>query len=177
MRRRQCDHDLTLQSSMPFATARSRPKNVSYFTAALINALKGGAAATDEYAEWVVRTDRIAMVIDSLVEAEAGRPMPTAKGPAFLPTVLYRLDGAPDVELTLACVPEPALGRATLFYEPHRIGRIERKPPIPEKWNVTVKAGYYRIGAEFDDHTYEPVSRTELINPPTTVQTLRAVSR
>ncbi|MER6187907.1 caspase family protein [Streptomyces sp. NPDC001652] len=176
-RRRHCDHDLTLQSSTPFAAALGRPRNVSYFTAALINAMQGGAAVTDEFAEWVVRTDRIAMVIDSLVEAEAGRPMPTAKGPAFLPAVLYRLDGPPDVELTLACVPEPALCRATLFYEPHPSGRTERKPPMPEKWNVTLKAGYYRIGAEFEDHTYAPVSRTELINPPTTAQTLRAVSR
>jgi hypothetical protein len=176
-RRRRCDHDLTLQSSTPFGTARGRPKNVSYFTTALINALKGGAAVTNEFGEWVVRTDHVATAIDILVEAEAGRPMPTAKGPAFLPTVLYRPDGPPDVELTLACVPEPALGRATLFYEPEHSGRTERTPPMPHEWKVIVKAGYYLIGAEFEDHTYDPVSRTELIHPPTTAKTFRAVNR
>jgi Caspase domain len=180
MLRLRCAHDLTLQSSTPFASARGRPNEVSYFTAALLKALDGGAAVTDDYGDWVVRNDSVNTTIDRLVEAESGRAMPTAKGPTFLPTVLYRPAGPPDVELTLACVPEPALGRATLFYEPEHAppgGRTERIPPIPEKWQVIVKAGYYRIGAVFPDETYGHVSRSLLLNPPAMAPMLRAVNR
>jgi len=118
---RRCEHDLTLQSSAPFQSAFAPTDGVSYFTTALINAFEGGAASTDEYGDWVIRTDGVTSRIDELLKAQSGRDQPTAKGPGLLSTTLYRLEQAPNVKLILDCDPRLALDKATLFYEPPRV--------------------------------------------------------
>lgn len=176
---RRCEHDLTLQSSAPFESAFAPPDDVSYFTAALMDALKGGAASTDEYGDWVVRTDGVASSIDELQRAASGRLRPTEKGLGLTPTVLYRLDEAPDVKLILECDPRIAHAKARLSYQPTPPPpgeRVERMPPDSMIWSKTVKAGYYNIEAAFDDATFGNVSRTVLVIPPSSPQKLRVVA-
>jgi hypothetical protein len=176
---RRCEHDLTLQSSAPFESAFAPPGDVSHFTTALMNALKGGAASTDEYGDWVIRTDSVPSCIDELVEAASGRRQPTAKGLGLTPTVLYRLDKAPDVKLILECDPRLTLDKATLSYEPIPPPpgeRIERTPPASIPWKLTVKAGFYTIGATFEDGTFSAAPRNVLVTPPSSPQKLRVVA-
>jgi hypothetical protein len=177
--RRICEHDLTLQSSAPFESAFAPRDDVSYFTTALIDALLGSAASTDEYGDWVIRTDGVASRIDELVQAASGRGQPTEKGPGLTPTVLYRLDKVPDVKLILECDPRAAHAKATLSYEPTPPPpgeRVERMPPASAIWNQTVKAGYYTIEAAFADATFGNVARIALVTPPSSPQKLRVVA-
>ncbi|WP_344035780.1 caspase family protein, partial [Mycolicibacterium alvei] len=175
-KKRQCEHDLTLQSSAPFQSAFGPIGAVSHFTAALICAFEGGAATTDEYGDWVIRTERVSARIDDLLEAQSGRRQPTAKGPGLASTVLYRLDAPPDVKLTLGCDPRLALDKATLFYKPDsppRAKRIMRTPPASVAWELTVRGGYYTVGASFADSTFEKSRRGVLLEPPFSPQVLR----
>lgn len=91
---RRCEHDLTLQSYARTKAAFAAPGGVSYFTTALMRALKGDAASTDDSGDLVIRTDGISSRIDELLTAASGHRQATEKGPAFTPTVLYRLDRA-----------------------------------------------------------------------------------
>jgi hypothetical protein len=176
---RRCEHDLTLQASAPFELAFAPRDDVSYFTTALIHALEGGAAMTDEYGDWVIRTDGVTTCIDQLLQATSGRDQPTEKGPGLTATVLYQLDKVPEVKLILECDPRLALAKATLSYEPTPPPpgeRVERTPPVSTIWNQTVKAGYYTIGARFDDATFADASRNVLVKPPTCPQKLRVLA-
>jgi Caspase domain len=176
---RRCEHDLTLQSSAPFESAFAPTGEVSYFTTALLDAFKGGSALTNEYGDWVVRTDGISSCIDELLQTASGRRQPTAKGPALAPTVLYRLDGVPDVQLILECDPRVALEKATLSYEPipPPVGkRVERTPPASKVWDLTVKAGFYTVGATFADATFADVMQPVLVTPPSFPHKLRVVA-
>jgi hypothetical protein len=89
---RRCEHDLTLQSNARSRSTFAPVGGVSYFAEALIRALKGGAASTDESGDLVIRTDGISSRIDELLTAASGHRQTIEKGPAFAPTVLYRLD-------------------------------------------------------------------------------------
>jgi hypothetical protein len=144
-----------------------------------MDALEGGAASTDEYGDWVIRTDGVTLRIDELVKARSGRNQPTAKGPGLASTVLYRLDGAPDVKLILECDPRLALDQATLFYKPtspRRAKRILRTPPASVAWELTLKGGYYTVGASFNA-TFKDAARDVLLTPPWSPQKLRVVPR
>lgn len=177
-KRRHCEHDLTLQSSAPFENAFAPRDDVSYFTTALLDALRGGAASTDEYGDWVIQTDGVTSCIDELLRAVSGRGQPTEKGPGFTPTVLYRLDHVPHAKLILQCEPPLAHAKATLSYEPTPPPpgvRVERTPPSSTAWNKTVEAGYYTIGAAFADATYQNVTRNVLVTPPSSPQKLRVI--
>jgi Caspase domain len=177
---RRCEHDLTLQSSAPFQSAFAPTDAVSHFTAALINALEGGAASTDEYGDWVIRTDGVTSRIDELLKAQSGRDQPTAKGPGLASTVLYRLDKPPDVKLILDCDPRLALDKAMLFYRPaspRRAKRIVRTPPASVVWELTLRGGYYTVGASFADATFKNDYRDVLLTPPSSPQKLRVVPR
>jgi hypothetical protein len=173
---RRCEHDLTLQSSAPFETAFAPRDDVSYFTTALMDALQGGAASTDEYGDWVIRTDGVTSCIDELLWAVSGRSQPTEKGSGFRSTVLYRLNHVPHAKLILECEPPLAHAKATLSYQPTPPPpgvRVERTPPSSVIWNEMVKAGYYTIGAAFSDATFHDVTRTVLVIPPSSPQKLR----
>ena len=95
-------------------------------------------------------------------------------------TVLYRLDKAPDVKLILECDPRLALDQATLFYKPtspRRSKRILRIPPASVAWELTLKGGYYTVGASFPDATFKNATRDVLLTPPSSPQKLRVVPR
>jgi Caspase domain len=174
--RRRCEHDLTLQSSAPFESAFAPRDDVSYFTTALMNALQGGAASTDEYGEWVIETYGVTSSIDELLQAVSGRSQPTAKGLGLAPTVLYRLDHAPHARLILQCEPPMAHAKAALSYEPIPPPpgvRVERKAPSSAAWHEMVTAGYYTVGAAFADATFPNVTQTVLVRPPSTPRKLR----
>ena len=175
---RQCKHDLTIQSSAPFENAFAPVKGISYFTSALLKALAGGAATTDEYGDWVIRTDGVTSRIDELLWAESGRDQPTAKGPGLNPTVIYRLDSPPDTKLILECDPRLALAVAALSCEtsPPPGARYERMPPAPTAWELIVRAGYYTINASFIDGAFRNASRTVLVTPPSSPHRLKVAT-
>lgn len=177
-KRRRCEHDLTIQSVAPFESAFAPRDDVSYFTSALIDALQGGAASTDDYGDWVIQTYGVTSCIDELLRTVSGRSQPTEKGLGLTPTVLYRLDHVPHAKLIMECEPSVAHARATLSYEPSPPPpgmRVERTPPSSTIWNETVTAGYYMIGAAFADATFRNVTRTVLVTPPSSPQKLRVI--
>jgi hypothetical protein len=178
---RRCDHDLSLQSCAAFEAAFAPPEGISYFTTALIRALQGGAASTDEYGEWVIRTDTVGWCVDELMQAESKRLRPTAKGPGLSSAVLLRLAGAPDVKLMLECDPDSALAKATLSYEPIPPTpgtRLERTPPVSATWTPPVKAGFCTISAAFAQNSsaFGDVTRTALVAPPSSWHKLKVTA-
>lgn len=176
---RRCEHDLTLKSCAAFDAAFAPVDGVSYFTTALMDALTGGAASTDECGDWVIRTDRVPSCVDELLRAASGRGQPTEKGPGLTATVLYRLEEAPAVKLILECDPVQAHAVATLSYEPTPPppgDRVERTPPDPTIWTRTVTAGYYTIAAAFADSTFGNVARNALVTPPSSPQKLKVAA-
>lgn len=172
---RQCRHDLTIQSSAPFESAFAPAGKISYFTSALIKALAGGAATTDEDGNWVIRTDGVTSHIDELLSIESGRDQTTAKGIGLSSTVVRRLDKAPNAKLILECDPRLAIAVAALSCEtsPPPGERFEREPPEATAWELMVRAGYYNVKASFMDGTFRNATRTVLVMPPSSPHRLR----
>ncbi|WP_326726391.1 caspase family protein [Streptomyces phaeochromogenes] len=181
-----CQNEVTLR--MPMSDqAGARVGEVSFLTQALIRALDGQAATTDEHGEWVVRMDGVRRSIDTLLGEELGF-QPLSRGVESInlgDAVLYRLGEAPLARLIVRCLPSEATARTTVSYTSHDMAAqptavIGMRPaqPLPAKgahgqeWRIDLRAGVYTVRAECDRRS---VSRTQCVLPPQSVMSLRVI--
>ena len=176
---RCCEHDLTLRAA-PFEAARALAGQVSYLTSAVLHAFGGQAATRDEFGDWVVRTDTIAVRIDEIMQQcvrPVGKPQRVARGEGFSSRVLFRLDAAPGAQLRCQCHPGAAA--------PHAAMACTSVPPLPsggafvrsdageDPWHIDLTAGFYEVSARFADGSYVDRSLHVLVEPPVSLLSLR----
>ncbi|WAZ26724.1 caspase family protein [Streptomyces cinnabarinus] len=170
----------------PYSEATGYPEQVSHLTSALIKALDGQAAETDDAGEWVVRMEGISGAINTLLMRELGVEAldqgveTTIVGDA----VLYRLHEAPAARLTVRCLPPEAASRTKLTCVPHEppdSPHIHGGQPVDARptadgerirqWELHLRAGVYTVRAACDEAA--AVSRCLPVWPPHSRTSLR----
>lgn len=172
-----CQNELTLR--MPaYDEALGRRESVSYLTRALLRALDGQAATTDEEGTWVIRLAGIRQAIDLLLMEELGVSSLARGVEADMlgDTVLLRLDGAPLARLTVSCHPADAASHTTLtctpYYPPGLPGidcgearqtRAENGRLASREWCMHLRAGVCTLSAK---SATKEISRPHHVWPP-----------
>lgn len=131
---------------------------VSRFTAALIGALRGGAAFRDARfpRSWVISTDRLGSAVARIIAMENTTLPPQyhqfvhPDGEMAGETVLHHLNCVPTVSATVCCIPEAAAEAAELFMEGRR-QTYRRSAGVKGPWRHVVDAGTYEVGARFSE--------------------------
>jgi hypothetical protein len=167
-----CAHDLTIQATSRTLKAYGKEREVSYFTAAVLQALKGGAAKKKGGA-WRVHSDLISSRIGDLVRLAGGadqRPVITYT----TPTPLLRLRNVPEVIFEFGCEPAQATAVADLAYSvlPHG-ARILRPDRRNGPWKLVLPAALYRLEATFADDPFLDAEDSVSVEPPITREMLR----
>ncbi|MFJ8018370.1 caspase family protein [Streptomyces sp. NPDC096339] len=158
----KCENELILRPP-PFLEATGPHGDVSHLTRALLRALDGQAATTDDDGAWVIRTAGVHQAIDLLLREElgvlslAGGVDAHSRGD----TLLLRLEAAPVTRLTVNCRPAEEASRSTLSCVPayppdlpgvecglprHSKGDDGRAPS--QEWRMELQAGYYLLSAQ-----------------------------
>jgi len=169
--REHCEHDLTIQATSRTMKAYAHEGEVSYFTAAVLQAFNGGAARRNG-GEWRVHSDLLSSRIGEMVRLAGGseqRPVITYT----TPTPLLRLNNTPNVTFEFGCNPAEATAAADLAYSllPHgeRTARAER---VSGAWKVVVPAALYRLEASFADRSFRNAEDSVSVEPPVTSEML-----
>ncbi|MDC2960394.1 caspase family protein [Streptomyces gilvifuscus] len=180
-----CQNEMTLRMPMSDQTG-ARAGQVSFLTQALIRALDGQAATTDENGEWVVRMDGIRRSIDTLLKQELDLLI-LSRGVESISlgdAILYRLSEAPLARLIVRCMPPEATARTAVSCVPHDMaahssiaGRHLTQPDTVkgihgQEWRIDLQAGVYTVRAECDQRA---VSRTQSVLPPQSVMSLKVI--
>ncbi|MFE3202593.1 caspase family protein [Embleya sp. NPDC059237] len=172
-----CENELTLR--MPaFSEAWGRRDDVSHLTGALLRALDGQAATTDESGRWVVSMAGIRRSIDLLLMEEMNvaslhrgveaNNLGDAvicvldRAPSARLTVSFR-PAEPDLPVSLTCTPLhpddlPAVDCGRARYVPR-----DARGPAADEWRMTVRAGIYTLRAK---SAAADVSRPHSVYPP-----------
>ncbi|MGW4568416.1 caspase family protein [Streptomyces sp. NPDC004561] len=178
-----CQNEMTLR--MPMSDpAGARTGEVSFLTRALIRALDGQAATTDEHGQWVVGMDGIRRSIDVLLREELDL-LTLSRGVESInlgDAVLYRLDGPPPARLIVRCLPPEATARTTVRCTPHDAGSpaVATGPATArlhsvdganrQEWRIDLRAGVYTVRAVCDRRA---LSRTQCVLPPQSVMSFQ----
>ncbi|WP_328549887.1 caspase family protein [Streptomyces sp. NBC_00366] len=175
----QCTDLLTLQIPI-FREAESLPERVSYMTSAVVSALEGQAATTDERGRWVVTLDTISAKIEHILKENMLRIQEEEPGLEFPPdvvnrevmghgAVLCRLEKAPYAQLVVSCEPQSATAEADLA--------CSRTPPPKEKalrrpadgngeWPLKLAGGDYKLSATFHGGPWKKGEAQIFLEPP-----------
>lgn len=161
-----------LYSTVAGAPAFGRKKSPSYFTEALIQALRGGGA--DNYLDddiWSVNTSRLKEVIDVYMNRLHARgsiqklQTPTADDLYTFPIV--DLKGHPATPVSIGCSISDANGKAILHYKDAAGLRTQRPKPSEEQWELIVAGGKkYEFCADFPEKEYVGEPKLQEIRPP-----------
>ncbi|MFF7250102.1 caspase family protein [Embleya sp. NPDC008237] len=182
-----CENELTLRLPA-FGEAGGRREEVSYLTRAVIRALDGQAATTDETGRWVVSMAGIRRSIDLLLmeEMNVASLHRGVEANNLGDAVMYVLDRAPSARLTVSFRPAERAAPASLTCTPLHPGDL---PPVdcgavrhvPEdagrsaadEWRMSVRAGIYTLRAKSaaadlsrPHSVYPPHSRAGFQGPP-----------
>jgi len=169
-----CRHDLTIQATSRDQKAYGPENGVSFFTAAMLEALRGGAGKK-ENGEWWIKSEAISARIKQMVDRAGG----SAQTPVVMtsePTRLFRLSATPTATLEVRCDPLEATEHADLAY--WRLGsqdRTRRPQKAPDAWRVPIPAGFYGVSAEFAAAPYSNASDEVDVVPPFTGENLRVL--
>jgi hypothetical protein len=160
---------LVIRAAATRKKAFAPPNDVSYFTKALIRAMKGAAGYLDERGRWAIFTDRLAARVPELLVSEIGPSgrHQIAAPEVTVPTTLFLLDHAPTVILEVNCDPTDAQAVATLRYVARDHPPVVRRRFEPAPWTVEVAGGFYFIDASFGPgDIYNRSNRDILALPP-----------
>jgi Caspase domain len=161
-RARVCENELVLRMP-PFDEATARLQAVSHLTAALLRALDGQAATTDDAGDWVIRTADVHRAIGVLFLEEIGVSSLASgvEAQSNGGAVLLRLPEAPVTRLTVNCRPVPTASLTTLTCVPadppggpevhcgepfHGADDGSSRPSL--EWQMEVRAGFYVVSAQ-----------------------------
>ncbi|HVS13674.1 MAG TPA: caspase family protein [Thermoanaerobaculia bacterium] len=167
----ECDHNLTMRGTAHNERALGPKKKVSYFTQALIRALRG-AAATQGDGGWVVETGQVSAHITTILrmvkESEGFTQRASSEVTGGVP--LLRVSN-PKVELVLSCDPSDADGIAELECTSPTRPFAESRHGAP--WKLAVEPGFYIAKARFPNHEFRDVTEEIIAVPPAKKPVLR----
>lgn len=160
---------LIQKAAAPNTTALGREGQVSYYTKALINALKGAVAETDSDGKWHVNTGNLQKEINMLMGLESPiqgydqRCISTGgRGKNII-----RLTGAPEVPILVECVPYEAMPHAALScHDGDSNELIRERAPEDSKWQLQMQAGHYRFFAQFSGQPFNNKVQHIWAKPP-----------
>ncbi|RZJ92124.1 MAG: hypothetical protein EOO20_02845 [Chryseobacterium sp.] len=160
-----CTHDLTLYATAQNSSAYGPKDQVSYFTSALLNGLKG-AGVTNDGEHWVINTGTISKDINGWMGEDKQTEQGTLRCRAEIagPINIIKFKEVPEAHLTVICNPTGAINHADLrcFNENYSY----KRGPNSKPWELTVKAGIYQISARFKGKHYKKTTVLKNIIPP-----------
>jgi hypothetical protein len=133
-------------ATIPGATAFGPPNKPTYFTAALLEALRGaGADDLDDPGTWQVNTSVLSNGIHFLLKralgpSKDGRQYCTVDHQIRMP--IHRLDSPPMVPVDVSCRSSVDTPFAVFAYERGVVGE-RRDPPAPTDWPLLLETGDY----------------------------------
>jgi hypothetical protein len=169
------EHPLVLRAANSGSEAFGKPRQVSYFTRALVDALLGLAAQQDNNGDWVVTTESLAFKFSKVLSIVAPNVKPPRPEPGP-PSELYRPPEPPAVHLTVGCEPGEALRSARLSCRHSTKAIRKERDPAAERWELDIEAGGYELAARFDD-LYKNKRDFVLVDPPRLSRNLTVVRR
>jgi hypothetical protein len=147
-----------LHSTSRGGSAYGDREEISKFTSALLKGL-GGEGADDPAGggEWVVTLNALFEATGVLLAGDDQEPTLGGDLRPDLPA-LHLLQEAPKVRLELACTPEAELAYAELavYAQPPETDYWDRRPPVPNPWELTLPAGHYRLEAYSSGSRWAP---------------------
>jgi hypothetical protein len=173
---RDCQFNLTQKAAAANEMAYGKKSEPSFYTKALIGALKGNAA-NNETGEWRIGTGTLSSKMNSFLQNESpleGYPQRCISTTSNVTDIL-RFAAPPEVALRVTCNPEAALAKAELFCIDPATDTGPTRPPAIEPWQLNVRAGIYKIGARFNEPIYRHTPVYTLLMPPRVSQSLNCV--
>ena len=162
-----CAFNLTMKASARNESALGPKRDTSYFTQALLKALRG-AVASQGATGWNVETGQISAHITEILRTIKKSEGFTQRCPCEVigNTVLLRILETPKVNLNLACLPEDANQYVQLVFG--RLGGTQIKFPAHQgaPWALYVDAGYYVAEANFQEGGFGNTKREIFVCPP-----------
>lgn len=173
---KDCMYNLTQKAAAANESAYGRKNEVSFYTAALIGALKGNAAEAGDDG-WYIQLSSIASKMNELLQSTTPDAAINQRcvNTTSDSTVILHLHKPPQVKIRLTCNPNTALEKATLFCKDGDDNPVHSRDPHPSPWEFTLEAGIYRLGASFPQGTYRDKSLLKQVEPPAAASTLNCM--
>ncbi|MFT3678681.1 MAG: caspase family protein [Ferruginibacter sp.] len=173
---KDCLYNLTQKAAAANESAYGRKNEISYYTSALIGALKGNAAEADEDG-WCIQLSGIATKMNELIQAAAPESGFFQRCVNFTSdsTIIVRLSRPPQVKVKVMCNPTVALEKATLYCRDGDDNPVNTRAPESAPWEFSLDAGIYRLGASFPQGQYRDKSILTQMLPPFAKQTLNCM--
>jgi hypothetical protein len=169
-----CEFDLTQKAAAEGESAFGKTNAVSFYTNALIKALKGNASFKDND-EWVVSTGLIASRMTSLIKMEKenqGYPQRCISNTSDV-TNIIRFHSPPKVPIAITCDPDDALPHADLICTEVNTNTVASRAPMEDPWNFDLEAGIYKMEANFVNNNYKNALNVDAVIPPMAKKTLK----
>ncbi len=153
-----------LYATMPGDAAYGRPYNTSFFTEALLQAMRG-AGASRKRGRWVIRPSNLNEAVQYFLD-QLGGPFNATQNCLASSVAnfdFHELGGLPEVPVVVDCS-EPA---ATVSVNGSQVNR-DQPPPVPRPWRLELPEGDYRFsalppgGVPKSEHVYPPFTEVEL---------------
>lgn len=173
---RDCTFNLTQKAAASNESAYGKKNEVSFYTKALIGAIKGNAVNNDT-GEWRVAMGALASKMNSFLQLEApgeGYPQRCISTTSDT-TDIIRFTTPPLVPLTVTCVPDAALAFANLACRDANTNQAQTRLPSATPWKTQIQAGLYQIEASFNEGPYKPTAIFRSVMPPSANQSLNCV--
>lgn len=142
----------------------------SFFCEALIEALRGGAAAK-EMGTWSTRADRLLEAVSQYMRLDQHKPPTFIEGDADI--TLTELPEPPTVRVVVHADPRPNAGKSDL--RAHSGGESVAFPkPVQRIWRGALSPGQWTLRAEPKDGAQPKAVETDaLVVPPAAVEVLK----
>lgn len=169
-----CSELLVIKAAAPNEGSYSKKDEATFFTNALIKALKG-AVSRKISGKWLVTSAGITENIHKLLEAEKSEEGYQARCDCYsrVSMTITKWDQPSERKLTVICDPQPALEHAVLSCIDAQSGKQKnRHPPIPETWEIEIPAGIYNLKADFPEANYRNAENLVIVDLPFNHETL-----
>jgi hypothetical protein len=171
---KSCSELFVLKAAAPNEGSYSKKNQPTFFTNALIKALKG-AVSRKISGKWIVTCAGITENIHKLLEAEKfGEGYPErCDCYSRVSATITTWDEPSERKLTVICDPQPALEHAVLSCTNAQDGKLkDRQPPVPETWEIEIPAGIYNLKAHFPTANYRNAENLVTVDLPFNHETL-----
>ncbi len=173
---KDCAFNLTQKAAASNESAYGKKDEVSFYTKALIGALKGNAVNND-FDDWRISTGTLSARMNAFLQLESpgqGYPQRCISTTSDI-TDIIRFAEPPIVPLKLSCHPEDALAFAELSCLDPNTNLGETRLPGITPWEIKLKAGIYKLQARFNGGQYKSNSVFKPVMPPSLEQKLNCM--
>jgi hypothetical protein len=164
----ECLYDMTIKSAAKNRAAHGRKMNPSHFAAALISGMSGQCASRNENQEWVIETNLLGSAIKDIMRSNPATASTPVQCPCMLGNskAILKLSAAPEIPLTVSCLPDTALAHAAFACSDGRGVVADRMVPENIPWRIALKPGAYTLAASFSNRDYTNSAIDTLVIPP-----------